>query len=212
MGPQAPGARPPVVRRPEPAEEQRPEILGIDDGLRTCVFYAMDDISCPWQTKAFAVEASTSSSGASTSSRTPRTTSPLRARLDRRRRPKSDRYASAVKGGAKARPAPGAPEDRRRLDRQPQLQGPGRAWPPRSPSGPASPSRSTRAAPTPRPSATRTRPTWSGSKEVNWPAGRAAGPQGVPGQGRVPVGRGRVRGPAPSTGRSGNWPTSWAGN
>ena len=32
--------------------KQRPEILGIDDGVRTCVFYAMDDVSCPWQTKA----------------------------------------------------------------------------------------------------------------------------------------------------------------
>jgi len=31
---------------------QRPEIWGIDDGKRTLLFYAMDDISCPWQTKA----------------------------------------------------------------------------------------------------------------------------------------------------------------
>ena len=37
---------------PYPLKEQRPEILGINDGLRTCVFYAMDDLSCPWQTKA----------------------------------------------------------------------------------------------------------------------------------------------------------------
>jgi hypothetical protein len=34
------------------ALKQRPEILGINDGVRTCVFYAMDDISCAWQTKA----------------------------------------------------------------------------------------------------------------------------------------------------------------
>ena len=38
---------------PNPLKE-RPEILGIDDGMRTCVFYALDDISCPWQTKALA--------------------------------------------------------------------------------------------------------------------------------------------------------------
>jgi len=31
---------------------QRPEILGIEDGVRTFLFYAMDDISCPWQTRA----------------------------------------------------------------------------------------------------------------------------------------------------------------
>ena len=33
--------------------KQRPEMMGIDDGLRTCVFYSMDDIGCPWQTKAY---------------------------------------------------------------------------------------------------------------------------------------------------------------
>jgi len=32
----------------------RPEILGINDGVRTSVFYAMDDISCSWQTRALA--------------------------------------------------------------------------------------------------------------------------------------------------------------
>jgi hypothetical protein len=34
--------------------KQRPEILGADDGIRTFLFYSMDDISCPWQTKAYA--------------------------------------------------------------------------------------------------------------------------------------------------------------
>jgi hypothetical protein len=32
----------------------RPEIMGLDDGVRTFVFYSMDDISCAWQTKAVA--------------------------------------------------------------------------------------------------------------------------------------------------------------
>ena len=34
--------------------KQRPEILGVSDGVRTCVFYAMDDISCSWQMRAVA--------------------------------------------------------------------------------------------------------------------------------------------------------------
>ncbi|HUU11622.1 MAG TPA: DUF4159 domain-containing protein [Phycisphaerae bacterium] len=33
---------------------QRPEMLGIDDGIRTFLFYAPDDISCAWHQKAFA--------------------------------------------------------------------------------------------------------------------------------------------------------------
>jgi len=33
---------------------KRPEVLGLDDGLRTFLFYAGDDISCPWHQKAYA--------------------------------------------------------------------------------------------------------------------------------------------------------------
>ncbi len=33
---------------------ERPEILGLTDGLRTFLFYAMDDVSCAWHTKAYA--------------------------------------------------------------------------------------------------------------------------------------------------------------
>jgi len=33
---------------------KRPEILGLEDGLRTFLFYAGDDISCPWHQKAYA--------------------------------------------------------------------------------------------------------------------------------------------------------------
>jgi hypothetical protein len=32
--------------------KHRPEILGLDDGMRTFLFYAMDDFSCQWQTRA----------------------------------------------------------------------------------------------------------------------------------------------------------------
>ncbi len=33
---------------------RRPEVLGIHDGMRTAVFFALDDISCPWHTSALA--------------------------------------------------------------------------------------------------------------------------------------------------------------
>ena len=33
---------------------QRPEIFGLDDGLRTFLFYAMDDVSCAWSLKSVA--------------------------------------------------------------------------------------------------------------------------------------------------------------
>ncbi|MCX5683413.1 MAG: DUF4159 domain-containing protein, partial [Planctomycetota bacterium] len=32
---------------------QRPELLGIHDGLRTILFFALDDVSCSWQTRAY---------------------------------------------------------------------------------------------------------------------------------------------------------------
>ena len=75
VAPQAPRPRPPRLTDPNQLK-QRPEILGIDDGLRTCVFYAMDDISCPWQTKALGGRRNTCSSGASTCSPMPRTRPP----------------------------------------------------------------------------------------------------------------------------------------
>jgi hypothetical protein len=41
----------PMFLDPNPLK-QRPEILGLDDGERVFLVYAMDDISCAWQTKA----------------------------------------------------------------------------------------------------------------------------------------------------------------
>ena len=35
-------------------KSQRPELLGVDDGLATRVFYSPDDISCAWQTRSVA--------------------------------------------------------------------------------------------------------------------------------------------------------------
>ncbi|MCX5655660.1 MAG: DUF4159 domain-containing protein [Planctomycetota bacterium] len=40
-----------VFTYPTPLK-QRPELLGINDGIRTSVFYSIDDISCAWQTRA----------------------------------------------------------------------------------------------------------------------------------------------------------------
>ncbi len=108
---------------PHPLKTQRPEILGIDDGLRTCVFYAMDDVSCAWQTKAMAGREYVFQWGVDLFTYAT-DHGALRARLAGPP-PKSDRYAAAVKGGAKAALSVARPQDRRRLGRRPQLQGPG---------------------------------------------------------------------------------------
>jgi len=47
------GADHPVFADPYPLP-QRPELMGIGDGLRTAVFYAADDVSCPWHMRAVA--------------------------------------------------------------------------------------------------------------------------------------------------------------
>ena len=41
----------PLFKDPNPLKKH-PEVSGIEDGLRTLVFFCGDDISCPWQTKA----------------------------------------------------------------------------------------------------------------------------------------------------------------
>ena len=79
---------------------QRPEILGIHDGVRTCVFYARDDISCAWQTRAVTAREYVFKWGINLFTyATDR--SPLRAKLASREPPKSDRYKSVVKAGLK---------------------------------------------------------------------------------------------------------------
>jgi hypothetical protein len=42
----------PVYTEPYPLEE-RPELMGIDDGMRVILYYATDDVSCPWHMRAF---------------------------------------------------------------------------------------------------------------------------------------------------------------
>jgi len=82
------------------ALHQRPEIFGKHDGMRTFLFYAMDDISCPWQTKAFAgrdylfkwaINLFTYATDHS----------PLRAKLAQRLPEEKKRYTEAVRAGKK---------------------------------------------------------------------------------------------------------------
>ena len=80
--------------------KQRPEILGIDDGVRTCVFYAMDDISCAWQLRAVAAKGYLFNWGINLYT-CATDGAPLRAKLAGREPPKSDRYKTPVKAGPK---------------------------------------------------------------------------------------------------------------
>ena len=78
--------------------KQRPEMMGIDDGLRTCVFYSMDDIGCPWQTKAYTGKEYLFKWGINLYSYAT-DKGPLRSRLAPRDAAKADRYKEAVKSG-----------------------------------------------------------------------------------------------------------------
>ena len=80
---------------------QRPEIFGMHDGMRTFLFYAMDDISCPWQTKALAGRKYLFDWGINLFTyATDR--SPLRAKLAARLPQEKDRYPGPGKPGKKA--------------------------------------------------------------------------------------------------------------
>ena len=43
----------PVYTNPYPLK-QRPELMGVHDGMRTVLYFAMDDVSCPWHMRALA--------------------------------------------------------------------------------------------------------------------------------------------------------------
>ncbi|MFO8014118.1 MAG: DUF4159 domain-containing protein [Phycisphaerae bacterium] len=78
--------------------QQRPEIFGKHDGVRTFLFYAMDDISCPWQTKALAGRKYLFDWGINLFTyATDR--SPLRAKLAKRLPVEEDRYTDPVRPG-----------------------------------------------------------------------------------------------------------------
>jgi len=80
--------------------QRRPEILGKHDGMRTFLFYAMDDISCPWQLKAFAGREYLFQWGINLHAyATDR--SPLRAKLAARFEKEKDRYPDKAHPGAR---------------------------------------------------------------------------------------------------------------
>jgi len=88
-----------VFKYPHPLH-QRPEIFGLHDGMRTFLFYAMDDISCPWQTKAFAGRDYLFKWGINLFTyATDR--GPLRAKLAARFEAEKDRYPAKVSAGEK---------------------------------------------------------------------------------------------------------------
>ena len=82
--------------------KQRPEILGLHDGVRTFVFYSMDDISCPWQTKAYTGRDYLFKWGINLFTYAT-DHSPLRAKLAKREADKPDeRYKTPLKAGPRA--------------------------------------------------------------------------------------------------------------
>ena len=77
----------------------RVELLGIHDGMRTCVFYSPDDVSCHWQTQAYAAKDYLFKWGINLYTYAT-DGAPLRAKLQSREPAKSDRYKDPVKAGA----------------------------------------------------------------------------------------------------------------
>jgi len=83
--------------------KKRPEILGLDDGLRTFLFYAGDDISCPWHQKAYASRGYLFNWGINLVAYAT-DAAPLRAKLAAREPKPDDRYKkqSVAAGGKKS--------------------------------------------------------------------------------------------------------------
>jgi hypothetical protein len=98
------GPEHPSFLDPNPLK-QRPEIMGIDDGIRTGVFYAMDDISCAWQTKSYLAKEYLFKWGVNVFTYAT-DHSPLRAKLDTKdnKTPaaKSERYIAPVRNGGRS--------------------------------------------------------------------------------------------------------------
>ena len=82
------------------ALKQRPEVLGLDDGMRTFLFYAMDDISCPWQTKAYARRGYLFDWGINLFTYAT-DQAPLRAKLQARQPKEKDRYPTEIRAGSR---------------------------------------------------------------------------------------------------------------
>ena len=91
----------PVFTDPYPLSK-RPELMGIRDGLRTILYYAMDDVSCPWHTRAFTSREYLFRWGINLfSCATDR--APLRAKLAGREPPPADRYTERPQPGPRRR-------------------------------------------------------------------------------------------------------------
>jgi hypothetical protein len=88
-----------VWQAPYPMKE-KPEVLGISDGIRTPVFYSPDDISCAWQTKALAAKQYLFNWGINLYTYAT-DGAPLRAKLAGREPEKTNRFAQPVKAGPK---------------------------------------------------------------------------------------------------------------
>ena len=80
--------------------KQRPELLGVDDGVRTAVFYSPDDVSCAWQTKALASKAYLFNWGINLYAYAT-DGAPLRSKLAARAPEKTGRYKGTVRAGPK---------------------------------------------------------------------------------------------------------------
>jgi hypothetical protein len=74
----------------------RPELFGLDDGVRTFLFYAMDDISCAWQTQDLASKKYLFDWGRNLVTYATEN-APLRTKLEERRPATADRYTTAAK-------------------------------------------------------------------------------------------------------------------
>ncbi|MBE3098363.1 MAG: DUF4159 domain-containing protein [Planctomycetes bacterium] len=80
--------------------KQRPEILGISDGVRTSVFYSPDDISCSWQARGLAAREYVFKWGINLH-KYATDGAPLRSKLAQRGPEKTGRYKDPVRPGPK---------------------------------------------------------------------------------------------------------------
>ncbi|MFO8015086.1 MAG: DUF4159 domain-containing protein [Phycisphaerae bacterium] len=87
----------PVYTDPYPLKE-RPELMGVDDGMRTVLYVAMDDVSCPWHMRAFAAKDYLFRWGINLFT-VATDQAPLRAKLADRAVADAERYADAPKPG-----------------------------------------------------------------------------------------------------------------
>jgi len=80
--------------------KQRPEVMGISDGVRTSVFYSSDDVSCFWQTRGLATRDYLFKWGINLH-KYATDGAPLQSKLARRGPEKTDRYKAPLRAGPK---------------------------------------------------------------------------------------------------------------